>query len=175
MDKSIILECYADTLMIETLVPPAKGYNHQHSCFKVEWTLRKLDAFGVGVIDNDKKAIKYLEHFVLIDEVLDDLRLWRHAKPATHHWIIQICPALEQWIIKVCEEEKIDNGIFPLELDGLRKHTKSLSSLKNPALRSLFQLLRERESNKSVRKLKGWITLLKETNYLVDINELQNV
>ncbi|TAD83781.1 MAG: hypothetical protein EAY75_14430 [Bacteroidetes bacterium] len=175
MDKSIIPECYADTLLIQTLVPTAKGYNHQHNCFKVEQTLKKLEGFGLGVIDDDKRTIKYLEHFELIDEVVGDLRLWRQFRGETHHWIIQICPALEMWIIKVCKDEKIDNGDVPLELEALRKYTKSLSSLKNAGLRSLFQILKERETNKSVRKLKGWITLLKEKNYSVDINALRHV
>lgn len=30
----IIPECYVDTNLIETLVPTAKGYNHQKGCNK---------------------------------------------------------------------------------------------------------------------------------------------
>jgi len=33
-------ECYADTLLIETLVPTNVGYNHKFGCFKVEAEMR---------------------------------------------------------------------------------------------------------------------------------------
>ena len=69
MDKSIIPECFADTLLIETLVPTKQGYNHQHNCFKVEATMKVLNRFAVGIIDKDKKQVKYLNEFELKDEV----------------------------------------------------------------------------------------------------------
>lgn len=71
MEKSIMPECFADTLLIETLVPPRTGYNHQMGCFKVEKEMRfgKLrDKFAVGIIDNDKHQVKYLEEFEQIDK-----------------------------------------------------------------------------------------------------------
>jgi hypothetical protein len=40
MDKSIMPECFADTLLIETLVPSETGYNHQMGCFKVEGEMK---------------------------------------------------------------------------------------------------------------------------------------
>ncbi len=43
MDKLIIPECFADTLLIETLVPTNKGYNHQRSCFKVKAIMKKIE------------------------------------------------------------------------------------------------------------------------------------
>ena len=73
MDKSIIPECFADTLLIETLVPTKRGYNHQRSCFKVESTMKGLNSFDVGIIDKDKKQIRYLDKFKIIDEVAGDL------------------------------------------------------------------------------------------------------
>ena len=79
MDKSIIPECFADTLFIETLVPTTKGYNHQRSCFKVEATMKELNSFALGIIDKDKKQIKYLDKFKIVDEVEGDLILWRHV------------------------------------------------------------------------------------------------
>jgi hypothetical protein len=176
MDKLIIPECFADTLLIETLVPTERGYNHQHSCFKVEATMKGMDNFALGVIDNDKRQIKYLDHFLVIDEVEGALILWRHNNKQRHHYLIQICPALERWILNVCGSENINVVDFGLEndLDAIKRQTKSASSLHNPKLKSLFEEINRKNENESVRKLKGWITLLKDKHYQVDINELKN-
>lgn len=177
MDKSIIPECFADTLLVETLVPPAKGYNHQRSCFKVESAMKHLsNKFAVGIIDKDKKQIKYLDQFDVFDSCNEDLILWRHKDKLTHHWIIQICPALERWILRICEDEKISlNEFGNIPFEGLKYYTKSSERLNNPKLKSLFKELCQRKENISIRKLKGWLTILKEKNYQVDINELKNV
>ena len=53
----IIPECYLDTNLVETIVPPQKfkgseGYNHQHTCNDVVKLIRtKLnDNFAVGIV-----------------------------------------------------------------------------------------------------------------------------
>ena len=133
MDKLIIPECFADTLLIETLVPTKRGYNHQRSCFKVEATMKGLNCFAVGIIDKDKKQIKYLDKFKIIDEVAGDLILWRHTEKQIHHWVIQICPALEKLLLKICETENIDTIDFgDNALEGIKYYTKSTSRLSNP-------------------------------------------
>ena len=176
MDKSIIPECYADTLLIETLVPTEKGYNHQHNCFKVEATMKGLATFAVGIVDKDKKQIKYLDKFQVIDTVQGDLILWRHADKQMHHWIVQICPALERLLLKICEAEKIDISDLGVNaLEGMKYYTKSTSRLNNPRLLTLFREIAKLNENVIVRKLRGWIQILKEKNYNVDINELINV
>ena len=175
MDKSIIPECFADTLLIETLVPTKKGYNHQHNCFKVESTMKGINGFAVGVIDKDKKQIKYLDKFEIIDEVTGDLILWRHTDKQIHHWIIQVCPALEKLLLKICEAEHIDTSDFGENaLDGIKYYTKSTSRLNNPKLQTLFNEINRKNENVIVRKLKGWISKLKEKNYQADINALKN-
>ena len=66
-------ECYADTLMVRTFVPPKIRYNHQRSCTKVQGQMiinnngikgDLYDKFAVGIIDNDKREIAYLKEFV---------------------------------------------------------------------------------------------------------------
>lgn len=168
-------ECYADTLLIETLVPTKTGYNHKHSCFKVEASMRNSDKFAVGIIDNDKKQILYLKNFEIVAELNDLLKLWYYKEKS--QFIIQICPALEKWILSVCDEEKINVESFGLinSLDGLKSVTKQMSSLKNANLKNLFSTISKKDNNVAVRKLKGWLKLLKEKNYQVDINELRNV
>lgn len=175
MDKSIIPECFADTLLIETLVPTQKGYNHQRSCFKVEATMKGIDGFAVGIIDKDKKQIKYLDKFELIDEVAGDLILWKHKDKGIHHWIVQICPALEKLLLKICEAESIDIKHFGDDaFEGIKYHTKSTSRLYNPKLQTLFAEINSKNKNVTVRKLKGWVKILKEKNYQADIKELIN-
>jgi hypothetical protein len=179
MDKSIVPECFADTLLIEMLVPTKVGYNHKHGCFNVEaeMTLGKLkDSFAVGIIDNDKVTIKYLKNFEVVDTVDSSLILWRHRDKLKHHFIIQICPALEKWILDVCEEENISLADFGLssEIEKLTEYTKAISSMKDKKLNDLFRIISTKRENVRVRKLKNWITLLKERNYHVDINALKN-
>ncbi len=172
-------ECYADTLLIETLVPTKIGYNHQTGCFTVEREMRLgkfNDRFAVGIIDNDKVQIKYLKEFEVIDKAEGSLILWRHRGKARHHYIIQICPALEQWILDVCGQEVIRIGDFGIDpdLEVWKKYTKSSRSMDDKKLKALFQEMSSKNQNINVRKLKSWITHLKEQNYKADIKALQN-
>lgn len=77
--------------------------------------------------------------------------------------------------MKICETESIDLSRFGENaLNGIKYFTKSTSRLNNPTLQSLFNEINKKNENINVRKLKYWITLLKEKNYQVDINELIN-
>jgi hypothetical protein len=177
MDKSILTECFADTLLFETLVPTRVGYNHKHGCYNVEAEMQLgelKDEFAVGIVDKDKKRIKYLNDFVVIDRVKDDLILWKHKTKA--HFIIQICPALEKWILNICEAERIDLDSFelPSELKELMEYTKSRKSVEDLKLKKLFKAINKRIEHEGVRKLKSWVTHLKDKNYKADINVLQN-
>jgi hypothetical protein len=171
-------ECYADTLLIEMLVPSNGRYNHKHSCYEVQNEMvkgRLKDSFAVGIVDADKRKISYLNDFEVVDEVKGNLILWRHKVKTIHHFIIQLCPALEGWVLGVCNQEGVDLNGLPSDILGLRKYTKMQSSLTDPRLVSVFKSIAEKGKNDSVRKLKGWIEYLKEKNYQADINELINV
>ena len=179
MDNHIVPECYMDTMLVQTLVPAQKNsrYNHQHGCFEVsnEMELYSLkDKFAVGIIDNDKKKAKYLSKFIEIDNIQNELKLYKHKEIS--QYFIEINPAIEVWILKVCEQEKIDIGEFglPDNLKELKRITKPQTSGNDKRFIHLF-LKFDMSSNRSVLKLKGWIKLLKEKNYQVDINELKNV
>ena len=104
MDNHIVPECYIDTMLVQTLVPPGKNcrYNHQHGCFAVsnEMELYSLkDKFALGIIDNDKKKAKYLSKFIEIDNIDDALKLYKHKE--FYQYYIEINPAMEAWILKV--------------------------------------------------------------------------
>lgn len=68
----IIPECYVDTNLLETLVPTAKGYNHQKGCNNVVKVMKEklADEFAVNLFQELKnadevvvlkKALKYLK------------------------------------------------------------------------------------------------------------------
>ena len=169
-------ECYADTLLIETLVPPVKRYNHKHSCTQVEREMVRgkfRDRFAVGIIDKDTRSLKYLQNFKQIDLVAHSLILWRHKLEERHHFIIQIIPALEQWVLNICREERIVLENLPNDLEGFKKYTKKQSSIYNNDLKSLYYKMSEKDENISIRKLKSWLKLLLEKNYHVDLNDLR--
>ena len=70
----------------------------------------------------------------------------------------------------------IDTGNFGDDaLEGIKYFTKSTSRLNNPTLQDLFNEINRKNENVIVRKLVGWVKILKEKNYQVDINELKNV
>lgn len=178
MFNHIVPECYIDTMLVHTLVPPAKNkrYNHQHGCFDVsnEMELSGLkDKFAVGIIDNDRKKAKYLSSFIEVANVDNDLKLyWRKFHP---QYFIEINPAMEVWMLKICEQEKIDITEFnlPKDLKSLKKITKSQASSTDKRFVNLF-LKFKTSNNKSISKLIDWIKIFIERNYQTDINELIN-
>lgn len=179
MDNHIVPECFIDTMLIKTLVPPTKmnGYNHQHGCFDVSNEMehgRLKDKFAVGIIDNDKKKAKYLNEFIEVDNGEGSVKLLKHKNYP--QYFIQICPAIETWILEVCKREKIDMAEFglPDKLNDLKRVTKPQTSIRDKRFIDLFLRFKKSE-NKSISKLIGWVKLLKEKNYQVEIKELQNV
>lgn len=178
IELSIMTECFADTLMIETFLPSKKRYNHKHSCFQVEKEMvtgKLKDKFAVGIIDKDKIRIKYLSDFDIIDKVENSLILWRHKNKEKHHYFIQIDPSLEKWIIDICVKENISQEGISFDIEDLKKYTKKQSSIKNETLKLLFEKMKIETENESVRKLTAWIKLLIEKNYNVGIKDLANV
>lgn len=102
-DNCIIPECYIDTNLIETLAPPQRGYNHQKGCPAVAKCM--IEKFGnelaIGIIDKDKKEIKYLEKFNLL-AANDSIYIYKHKEK--HHYIIQVSPAVEVFILNAASE-----------------------------------------------------------------------
>jgi hypothetical protein len=178
MVRPIMPECYADTLLVQKLVPVTlKATNHKHSCFEVEKAMKHgafKNSFAIGIIDNDKRQIKYLEDGKKIKELEDSLILWKHN--SRDHYIIQICPGLEKWVLRICEIGEIDISIYGIEptLEGIKFVTKSSSSIYDVKLNSLFSQIGNRTDIKDVRVLKKWIELLLEKTYYIDENEFIN-
>jgi len=186
MYNHIVPECYVDTMLVHSFlkIEKNKKCNHKHGCFNVERELRSgglKDNFGVGIIDNDKVEVKYLDEFFILDTICyqsgesESLVLWKHNNSKLHHYFIQICPAIEKWILQVCHESLIDLNDFglPADLEGIKKITKSQRSSYDDRFVQLFNVMRQSE-HLSIRKLQNWLNILVKDNYNVDINELKN-
>ena len=113
MDFHIITECFVDTKLIKSLVPPTKNsYNHQKAVSMVEKTMKTKfdDEFAVGIIDRDKNELAYLSEF---DSVFchdkpggkPQIELFKHREK--HHYII-VHTNMERWILDCVDEAKID-------------------------------------------------------------------
>ena len=173
MDFHIIPECYVDTNLVETIVPPNKrGYNHQKGCSTVAKMMLEhaqlKDGFAVGIIDKDKREIAYAQTFdVVVDE--GQLQLLKH--PQKHHYFIRVVPAVEKWLIQNAEEVGIDLNDYGLSADltTLCKMAKKVDSKNDVKFKRLFKDLKKKEAS-GVVKLADWIRYLKETNFNADMN-----
>lgn len=174
-DLSIIPECYVDTNLIETLVPPATQYNHQKGCGTVAKVMKGKfsNRFAVGIIDKDKKDIKYLEEF---DTICNKGSLILHKHTTRPHYIIQIAPAMELFILNTASGCGIllEDFDLPSDLTLFRKESKTVNSKKDQRFKGLFKSLVLNGSPEIIR-LKTWITYLKDKNYQADIRELERL
>jgi hypothetical protein len=175
MDFHIIPECYVDTNLVETLVPPTKyAYNHQKGCNNVTKKMQepKLnDDFALGILDQDKKILEYTKEFEIIAEKAQ-LILLKH--PKKHHYLIYITPAIEKWILRNADEVQLDLTDFDLPNDflSLRKHTKLVTSNKDEKFKKLFKALRNRQAT-GILVLSKWVTHLKSNPYDADLDFLK--
>jgi hypothetical protein len=145
MDLCIVPECYVDTNLIETLVPPAgKGYNHQKGSGTVARTMQKglANGFALGIIDKDKKELDYLNEF---EEVVVEENHILHKHTSKPHYIIQIKPAIERFILEAASSVGISVTEFdlPVDLEKLKQISKTEQSKKDVRFKSLFKALKK--------------------------------
>ncbi len=175
MDLSVIPECYIDTNLIETLVPPQKQYNHQKGCGTVTKVMKEkfADSFAIGIIDKDKKEVDYLKEFT---EVAKSDGLILHKHELKDHYIIQIVPGMERFIFKCLAECDITPEDFELpgDLELFRKESKTTNSKDDDRFRRLFKALRNAQAVDIIRLL-NLITYLKYKNYTASTMELQAI
>ncbi len=175
MDLHIIPECYVDTNLIETLVPTARGFNHQKGCGTVAKVMKEKfpDDFAVGIIDKDKLQLDYLNEFDVI-HIFDNLTLHKHKSRS--HFIIQIFPAIEKFILSAVKESQLDlaNYDLPYDFNELKKTSKSVNSKFDKRFKKLFKDI-QASGNSEFTKLGSWVTYLKEKNYNANIDELKEI
>jgi hypothetical protein len=171
LELHILTECYIDTLLVKTLAPPTKRYNHQKSCSNVLKTMREEFAHKVafGVIDDDKKITRF-DDFLLMKEHNKQLTIHKHKdKP---HYVVKIGKAVEDFILTNAQKCNVELSEYdlPSDLENLRKITKRISSLKEAEIkvRKVFLKLRQDE-NSDFYKLAQWIEDFKTNPYNLNI------
>lgn len=167
----IIPECYVDTNLLETLVPTAKGYNHQKGCNNVVKVMKEkfADEFAVGVVDKDKRQIRYVDEF---EEVAHTDSLFFYKHPDKAHYLVMVSPAVDGFILKCAEDVKMDMGQFGLssDLKSFTEQTKKVSSKEDVTFKNLFQKLKKADE---VVVLKNALKYLKENKYQLDPERLK--
>ena len=174
MDQHIIPECFIDTKLVKALVPPQIRYNHQHGCSNVEKIMKEKfkDDFALGIIDKDKKVLRYLNECQLVCEQVGFLQLHKHS--TKNHYLIIIRPAMEKWILNTADVAGLSLQEFglPDDLDKLCDITKTARSDKGdpnaPKFGQLFSELIERNPT-AIAVLSFWINYLKANPYNADL------
>ena len=175
MDQSVIPECYIDTNLIETLVPPTRQYNHQRGCGTVTKVMKErfADRFALGIIDRDKHEVDYLKEF---SEICTEGSLILHKHRTRHHYIIQINPAIERFILRNVTVAGISLSEFdlPSDFDLFKKESKRVNSKSDQRFKKLFWTLKQRNLAE-IERLCNWIKYLKEANYKADVSILKDL
>jgi hypothetical protein len=173
-------ECYLDTNLIETIVPPERigstcGYNHKRSCNKViDEMLGKLkDDFALGIVDKDKRPLSRTSEFLLLTEK-HELKLYKHSQK--NHYLI-FHPPIEKWILN--EADRVGIALndarynLPTTSEGLIDE-KCEFSKHDPRFSALFRDLKKQKAI-GINLLASWIEHLKSNPYSIDIVALQNL
>lgn len=165
-DLHVLTECYMDTNLLETLIPPDKGYNHQKGCNTVVNVMKKQlsNKGAIALIDNDKREVSYINEFEQIADT-PSLQLFKHRnKP---HFIIRIDPAADSFILKSVQDAGVDMESLglPDSLKDFTRITKQKTSKNDPVFKKLFHNIKDVEE---VKVLKQWVKYLKENIYNAD-------
>ena len=171
--NDIMPECYIDSTLVGLLLN-AK-ISHKHSCNEVAKEMEKgkfKDAFAVGIIDNDKRKISYIEGFEEIGRT-DNLTFLKHKNK--HQYVIKVGQerqAMETFIKANVEAigMKMEDFDLPSDLAELIGHTKSVSTMKDSRILRLCKSMRQ---SPEVAKLQDILAYLAANKYDVDIEELK--
>ncbi len=151
---SIIPECWADRLLVQTL-----GYepeNHQHSIGQVNNVMKNKfeNKFAIGIIDNDKRKPSDFEKFKKIDEK-SHLMLKKGSGKRQRHYLIMISPAIESWLESVGNSVKVPK---PYKDDRIyRKQMKSMEVGKNKQITAYFNTINQKNPA-AFKTIKTWIS-----------------
>lgn len=170
-ENLILPECYIDTNLVNTLV--GRSCNHQKGCptvFKV-MNERLKDCFAIGVIDKDKREPKAMDSFILLCNN-EYIYLYKHA--TRPHYIIQVSPAEEVFILHAAEELGIHLSDFglPEDLETLKQYTKKADAKNSTLFTSLFMVLKEAPTVKTMNTLLDYLLANK---YTADTTILYNI
>lgn len=182
MTSAIIPECFVDTCLVNTFLTMdlRRGANHAKGNSTVATKMQNefRDDFAVGVIDRDKREIKYIREFQLINDTIPDkLKLYKHQ--TRHHYFIQLCPESESWICAVAADLGISMQEYGLPQNPreLARESKNVSVSADRRFVGLFKEIRKRAGERNylpVIKLIRWLEQLRDNTYSVNIENLIN-
>ena len=142
----IMPECYIDSTLVGSLLDAQ--VNHKHCCNDVAKEMKNgkfKDKFAVGIIDNDKRKVSYIEEFNEIGRT-DNLVFLKHCDK--HHYIIKVGKehkAMESFIMANVEAmgKKMEDFDLPSDLDKLIETTKNCTTTqKDPRILKVCKELR---------------------------------
>ena len=174
--NNIMPECYIDSTLVSTLLDAT--VSHKHSCNEVAKEMkigRYKDAFAVGIIDNDKRKITYIEGFEEIGRT-ENLTFLKHKEK--HHYVIKVGKehkAMETFIKANVEAigMRMEDFGLPSDLDDLLEITKdSIATQKDPRILKLCKTMRQ---SPEVAKLQGVLSYLSEKKYNADIEAIKEI
>ncbi len=116
--NDIMPECYIDSTLVQILLDA--DVNHKHSCTEVSKEMDNghyKDTFAVGIIDNDKRKLSYIENgFVKIGQT-ENLTFLKHRNK-------------HQYVIKVGKKHKAMETFIKANVDaiGMKMEDFGLSS-----------------------------------------------
>ena len=174
--NEIMPECYIDTTFVGSLLD-AK-VSHKHSCNEVAKEMEKgkyKDAFAVGIIDNDKRKISYIEGFEEIGRT-DNLTFLKHK--SKHHYVIKVGKehkAMETFIKASVEaiEMKMEDFDLPSNLAELIEQTKdNVTTQKDPRILRLCKAMRQ---SPEVAKLQEVLEYLVTNKYNSDVETVKRM
>lgn len=174
--NDIMPECYIDTTLVSSLLD-AK-VSHKHSCNEVAREMAKghyKDAFAVGIIDNDKRKLSYIEGFEKIGQT-DNLTFLKHKDK--HHYVIKVGErhkAMETFIKANLTTigMKLEDFDLPSDLARLIEQTKdSVSTQKDSKILKLCKTLHQAPE---VAKLQKVLKYLATNKYNSDVETIKQM
>ena len=175
--NEIMPECFIDTTLVGTLLD-AK-VSHKHSCNEVVREMEKgkfKDAFAVGIIDNDKRKLSYIEKG--FEEVgrTENLTFLKHKDK--HQYVIKVGKerkAMETFIKANVEAMgmKMEDFDLPSDIAELIEQTKDSVSTQNDP--RILKLCKTMHKSPEGSKLQDVLTYLAEKKYNVDVEILKNM
>ena len=174
--NDIMPECFIDTTLVGSLLDA--NVNHKHSCTEVAKEMERgkyKDAFAVGIIDNDKRKISYIESFEEIGRT-DNLTFLKHKEK--HHYVIKVGKdgkAMETFIKANVEAigMKMEDFDLPSDISELIGQTKdSISTQKDTRILLLCKKIRQ---SPEVTLLQDVLDYLANNKYSADLDTIRRM
>lgn len=172
----IMPECYIDSTLVGSLLDAQ--VNHKHCCNDVAKEMKNgkfKDKFAVGIIDNDKRKVSYIEEFNEIGRT-DNLVFLKHCDK--HHYIIKVGKehkAMESFIMANVEAmgKKMEDFDLPSDLDKLIETTKNCTTTqKDPRILKVCKELRASHEGAIMKQV---LEYLAANKYNADIDTLRQM